>query len=158
MAEYIERSERHRVFPCKVGDILYEPNRRGIVCVYKVISILISEHSIFVGWKLLDGIYSKLNGIEISEIGKTVFLTREEAEAALKGRQKMNEHIGATCDTCVSRFICPNNYRPCDGYNDENLFWAFINLHFPFQEKEIEGKRKFIKSLQKESRRRDDNG
>ena len=57
-----------------------------------------------------------------------------------------------SCSTCVSRFICPNNYRPCDGYNDENMFWVFIKLHFPFQDEAIDRKREFIKSLQKENK------
>jgi hypothetical protein len=38
-------------------------------------------------WKLKndEGIYGNLEGFVDDEIGKTVFLTREEAEAALKG-------------------------------------------------------------------------
>lgn len=59
--------------------------------------------------------------------------------------------ISKTCSTCVSRFICPINYRTCDGYNDENVFWGLIKLHFPFQDKAIDQKREFIKSLQKEN-------
>lgn len=55
-----------------------------------------------------------------------------------------------SCNACVSRFICPIQDRTCDGYNDENLFWALIKLHFPFQDKMIDQKRELIKSLQKE--------
>ena len=33
-----------------------------------------------------NGIYSNLNGFEASAIGKTVFLTKEEAEEKLKER------------------------------------------------------------------------
>lgn len=58
-----------------------------------------------------------------------------------------------SCATCVSRFICPNNYRPCGGYNDESLFWGLIKLHFPFQDDVIDRKREFIKSLQKENKK-----
>ena len=57
---------------------------------------------------------------------------------------------GKSCNACVSRFICPIQNRTCDGYNDENLFWALIKLHFPFQDEMIDQKREFIKSLQKE--------
>ena len=55
------------------------------------------------------------------------------------------------CDNCVSRFICPTKGTACMGWNDENLFWAFINLHFPFQEEKINEMRAFIRNLQKES-------
>lgn len=60
--------------------------------------------------------------------------------------------MGKSCDTCVSRFICPNNYRPCAWYNDEGLFWGLIKLHFPVQDDVIDQKREFIKSLQKENK------
>ena len=67
-----------------LGNTVYEPNKRGFVSTYKVISVHFSGCSILVGWDLLDGIYSNLNGFEISALGKTVFLTREAAEAALE--------------------------------------------------------------------------
>jgi len=79
------------VMPCKIGDTVYEANNRGFISIYKVISIRISYCSVLVGWELIDGIYSNLNGFEISALGKTVFLTREEAEAALKKREADNE-------------------------------------------------------------------
>ena len=71
-----------------IGQTVYEPNNRGFISTYKVISIHISGCSVLVGWELLDGIYSNLNGFEISALGKTVFLTREEAEAALWREQE----------------------------------------------------------------------
>ena len=67
-----------------LGNTVYEPNKRGVISTYKVISVHFSGSSILVGWDLLDGIYSNLNGFEISALGKTVFLTREAAEAALE--------------------------------------------------------------------------
>ncbi|MFR3218550.1 MAG: hypothetical protein ACLTV4_09570 [Ruthenibacterium lactatiformans] len=72
-----------------LGNTVYEPNKRGFVSTYKVISVHLSECSILIGWNLLDGIYSNLNGFEISALGKTVFLTREAAEAALKEKECM---------------------------------------------------------------------
>ena len=69
-----------------LGNTVYEPNKRGVISTYKVISVHFSGCSILVGWDLLDGIYSNLNGFEISALGKTVFLTREAAEAALEKR------------------------------------------------------------------------
>ena len=67
----------------------------------------------------------------------------------LLGEEKTCE-VGKSCNACVSRFICPIQDRTCDGYNDENLFWALIKLHFPFQDEMIDRKRELIKSLQKE--------
>ena len=78
-----EQDGRLVVLPCKVGDTVYEPNKRGFISIYKVISIHLSTCSILVGWELIDGIYSNVNGFEASALGKTVFLTREEAEAVL---------------------------------------------------------------------------
>lgn len=74
-----------------LGNTVYEPNKRGFVSTYKVISVHFSGSSILVGWDLLDGIYSNLNGFEISALGKTVFLTREAAEAALEEREAEHE-------------------------------------------------------------------
>lgn len=70
-----------------IGMTVYEPNKRGFISTYEITSVHISKCSILVGWNLLDGVYSNLNGFEISALGKTVFLTRAEAEAALKERK-----------------------------------------------------------------------
>lgn len=70
-----------------IGKTVYEPNKRGFISTYEVISTHISKCSILIGWNLLDGVYSNLNGFEISALGKTVFLTREEAEVALRREQ-----------------------------------------------------------------------
>ena len=86
-----EKDGRLVVLPCKVGDVVYEANKRGFISTYKVISIHISACSTLIGWELIDGIYSNMNGFEASSLGKTVFLTREEAEAALKKREEDNE-------------------------------------------------------------------
>ena len=71
-----------------IGMTVYESNKRGFISTYEVISVHISKCSILVGWNLLDGVYSNLNGFEISALGKSIFLTREEAEAALKVREQ----------------------------------------------------------------------
>ena len=70
-----------------LGEKVYEPNKRGFVSTYEVISVHISYCSVLVGWNLIDGIYSNLNGFEISALGKSVFLTRAEAETALRREQ-----------------------------------------------------------------------
>ena len=71
-----------------IGVTVYESNKRGFISTYEVISVHISKCSILVGWNLLDGVYSNLNGFEISALGKSVFLTRAEAEAALQGERE----------------------------------------------------------------------
>lgn len=77
-------------FPCKVGDTVYEPRcDRGFIQEYIVIAIHFSKCSTLYGWELKDGkgIYSNTNGFSEYAIGKTVFLTREEAEQALRERE-----------------------------------------------------------------------
>ena len=86
-----EKDGRLVVLPCKVGDTVYEANKRGFVSTYKVISVHISDCSVLIGWELIDGIYSNLNGFEVSALAKTIFRTREEAEAALKKMEVDNE-------------------------------------------------------------------
>ena len=71
-----------------IGMTVYESNKRGFISTYEVISVHISKCSILVGWNLLDGVYSNLNGFEISALGKSIFLTRAEAEAALQGERE----------------------------------------------------------------------
>lgn len=71
--------------PCAVGDKIYEPRPdREMVTEYRVSSLTYSGGEVFVGWQLNSGIYSNLDGVPANKIGKTVFLTRAEAEAALK--------------------------------------------------------------------------
>jgi len=79
-------------FPCNIGDTVYEVQQiRKRIQPYTIIFIRISNHILF-GWELKDGqgVYSNVEGFYNFEIGKTVFLTREEAEAALK---KMGDWI-----------------------------------------------------------------
>lgn len=69
--------------PCKVGDTVYEPTRRGIN-TYKIVRINISKHGRTFEWECVDGFYTSLIGFVDYEIGETVFLTKEKAEAKLK--------------------------------------------------------------------------
>ena len=74
--------------PCKVGDRLYEVTGRKTVSVYKVRAIRVEMFSLFIEWDIVEGfVWQSLSGINADEIGKTVFLTREEAERALKERE-----------------------------------------------------------------------
>ena len=75
--------------PCKVGQTVYVVSRyyAGDWEVYKcdIDSITIYEKNTFISCVANDVRFGKINfGLHISEIGKTVFLTREEAEAKLK--------------------------------------------------------------------------
>lgn len=68
--------------PCKVGDTVYEiqPIRKRIQA-YEVITVKYNGHFWYMLWKLKDdqGIYGNLEGFVDSELGRTVFLTPEEA-------------------------------------------------------------------------------
>ena len=76
------------LLPCKVGDRLYEVTGRKTVSVYKVKAIRVELFSLFIEWDIVEGfVWQSLSGINPDEIGKTVFLTREEAERALKERE-----------------------------------------------------------------------
>ena len=66
--------------PCKVGDIVYRPSDCLGVVQFVIISFNIYESEMF----FTD---DSENIIYLSDIGKTVFLTREEAEKALKERE-----------------------------------------------------------------------
>lgn len=86
LAKY-EDAEEHELLvmlPCKVGDTVYNiiPSRK-IISTLKVKVVLVYENEYFFEWELIDGIYDNLRGFGDWEIGKTVFLTRREAEAAL---------------------------------------------------------------------------
>ena len=73
------------LMPCKVGDRLYEVTGRKTVSVYKVKAIRVELFSLFIEWDIVEGfVWQSLSGINANDIGKTVFLTREEAERALK--------------------------------------------------------------------------
>ena len=76
------------VLPCKVGDKVYEITGRKTVSVYKVRAIRVELLGLFIEWDIVEGfVWQSLSGINADEIGKTVFLTREEAERALKERE-----------------------------------------------------------------------
>jgi hypothetical protein len=73
--------------PCKVGDTVYEiqPIRKRVQA-YEITTIKYNGHYWWFTWILKDrkGIYGNVDGFSSHQIGKTLFLTREEAERALK--------------------------------------------------------------------------
>ena len=84
-----DRDGRLEVLPCKVGDRLYEVTGRKTISVYKVRAIRVELFGLFIDWDIVEGfVWQSLSGINAGEIGKTVFLTREEAEKALEAMKK----------------------------------------------------------------------
>ena len=80
-----DRDGRLVVLPCKVGDRLYEVTGRKTISVYKVKAIRVELFGLFIEWDIVEGfVWQSLSGINAEEIGKTVFLNREEAEKALE--------------------------------------------------------------------------
>lgn len=87
ISEWIDAEAAGRLVvpPCKVGDRLYEVTGRKTISVYKVKAIRVELFGLFIEWDIVEGfVWQSLAGINAGEIGKTVFLTREEAEEALK--------------------------------------------------------------------------
>lgn len=80
-----DRDGRLVVLPCKVGDRLYEVTGRKSISVYKVRAIRVELFGLFIEWDIVEGfVWQSLSGINAGEIGKTVFLTSEEAKKALE--------------------------------------------------------------------------
>lgn len=80
-----DKDGRTVVLPCKVGDTLYEVTGRKTISEYRVKAIRVELFCVFIEWEIEKGfVWQSLSGITQNEIGKTVFLTREEAEKALE--------------------------------------------------------------------------
>ena len=75
-----DKEGRLVVLPCKVGDRLYEVTGRKTISVYKVKAIRVELFGLFIEWDIVEGfVWQSLSVINAREIGKTVFLSREEA-------------------------------------------------------------------------------
>ena len=85
LKEYQQLEEQGRLIklPCKVGDTVYVPTR-DFISELRIAHIAISKNNTFFHWMLNAGIYPNLDGFSVDKIGKTVFLTKSEAEAKLK--------------------------------------------------------------------------
>ena len=80
-----DRDGRLVVLPCKAGDTVYEVTSRKTISEYRVKAIRVELFCTFIEWDIVAGFVDKsIFGVPVDEIGKTVFLTREEAEAALE--------------------------------------------------------------------------
>ena len=80
-----DRAGRLAVLPCKAGDTVYEVTSRKTISEYRVKAIRVELFCTFIEWDIVAGYVDKsIFGVPVDEIGKTVFLTREEAEKALE--------------------------------------------------------------------------
>lgn len=80
-----DKNGRMVVLPCNLCDRLYEVTGRKTISVYEVIAIRVELFGLFIEWDIVEGfVWQSLTGINAEEIGKTVFLTREEAKKALE--------------------------------------------------------------------------
>lgn len=80
-----DKDGRVVVLPCKAGDTVYEVTSRKTISEYRVKAIRVELFCTFIEWDIVAGFVDKsIFGVPVDEIGKTVFLTREEAEAALE--------------------------------------------------------------------------
>ena len=72
------------VMPCKIGDTFFRPLRRRNIIEKCVVSSLAKKGG--KSWKirLTRGNFRSVFEIDANDIGKTVFLTREEAEKAME--------------------------------------------------------------------------
>ena len=90
LAEYedLEEQELLLKLPCKVGDTVWEVQKiRKRIQQYEIISVNQGRMGyLYFNWELKDGYgcYGNLKGFGTSDIGKTVFLTKEEAEQELE--------------------------------------------------------------------------
>ena len=80
-----DRAGRLAVLPCKPGDTVYEVTSRKTISEYRVKAIRLELFCTFIEWDIVAGFVDKsIFGVPVDEIGKTVFLTSEEAKAALE--------------------------------------------------------------------------
>ena len=74
------------VLPCKVGDMVYEICERRRSGKWQKAIVERVVHGIEIGIdKILTARCGTTTYVYLSRLGETVFLTREEAEKALKG-------------------------------------------------------------------------
>lgn len=87
IADYEDLEEQGLLvrLPCKVGDTVYVPTRNFVSELrITLVSIDTNDMAMYFSWLLNSGIYPNLDGFSGYELGKTVFLTREEAEKKLE--------------------------------------------------------------------------
>nr|DAR49823.1 MAG TPA: hypothetical protein [Caudoviricetes sp.] len=86
-----DKDGRLAVLPCKAGDTVYEVTSRKTISEYRVKAIRVELFCTFIEWDIVAGFVDKsIFGVPVDEIGKTVFLTREEAGKALEAMKNGN--------------------------------------------------------------------
>lgn len=89
----LEEAGRLVVLPCKVGDTVYEVHRwkdgDGFIVVSKMVGLHLFDEKSRRNLTRKEYVVLRCNGyskhVDLDKLGKTVFLTREEAEKALEG-------------------------------------------------------------------------
>lgn len=79
--------------PCKVGDVLYFAHHDRVISSEVLSAKYHAEaenHGVFIRERLTIDVEGVSAEIDFCDIGKTVFLTREEAEAKLKETEGAN--------------------------------------------------------------------
>ena len=78
-----DKEGRLVVLPCKVGDTVYEVTSRKTISEYRVKAVRVELFCTFIEWDIVAGFVDKsIFGVQVNELGKTVFLTRDAAEKA----------------------------------------------------------------------------
>lgn len=86
-----DKDGRLVVLPCKAGDTVYEVTSRKTISEYRVKAIRVELFCTFIEWDIVAGFVDKsIFGVPVNEIGKSVFLTREEAAKALEAMKDGN--------------------------------------------------------------------
>ena len=85
LAEYEDLEEQGLLLrlPLKIGDTVYSVTR-DFISEYTICSIEKYNEGLIFNWRCEKDIYINSIGFYDKEIGKTVFLTKEEAEQKLK--------------------------------------------------------------------------
>lgn len=83
--EHFKDRSRFIELPYKLGDSIYEPKRHQIT-EYQIARIVFYDFGLRMELRLMKGLLFRVE-IKQEDIGKVVFLTREEAERALKERE-----------------------------------------------------------------------
>jgi hypothetical protein len=82
---YFKDRSKFIELPCKVGDVVYIP-QRGYISKHKVVSFRTLDDVTIIELQVISGFL--VGSCFNREIGKTVFLTKEEAGQALRERNE----------------------------------------------------------------------
>lgn len=111
LKEYEDAEEQGLLLrlPCKVGDILYFAHHDRVI-PSEVLSVKYhveaENYGVFIRDRLTIDVEGISTEIDFCDIGKTVFLTREEAEAKLKGvEEKESKDVSAWKNHIMNRFM-----------------------------------------------------